>query len=255
MTASLASDHWRATDSRPGPDAADPSQDCDTCLMPDPLLAVLSKRTGWAGALKRLHDLYDEHGTDAAMSAEGYADRYKGRRAAMVFDAVASRQRKYELVVLPWVAIFDTEPASASLAALSTIGPSSAFHLRTGEAETMRSVADGLLRFGVDNDLGDDDDDATEAWAGAVEALEVVPSLDPYVGSVKGIGVALFRYLRMRSGADAIKPDVRVRKAVERLGFTVPAGAAALLAVSTALATELGISRLVLDQLLWSTLS
>jgi len=63
----------------------------------------------------------------------------------------------------------------------------------------MRSVADGLLRFGVDNDLGDDDDDATEAWAGAVEALEVIPSLDPYVGSVKGIGVALFCYLRMRS--------------------------------------------------------
>ena len=120
----------------PGPNAADPSQDCETRSMPDPLLAVLSKRTGWAGVLKRLHDLYDEHGTDAAMSAEGYADRYKGRRAAMAFDAVASRQRKYELVVLPWVAIFDTEPASASLAALSTIGPSSAFHLRTGEAET-----------------------------------------------------------------------------------------------------------------------
>ncbi len=82
--------------------------------------------------------------------------------------------------------------------------------------------------------------------------VEVTPALDPYVGSVTGIGIALFCYLRMRSGADAIKPDVRVRKALEQFSFTIPAGGAALLAVSSVLAAELGVSRLVLDQLLWT---
>jgi hypothetical protein len=218
--------------------------------MSDPVTAILSKRAGWPDALGRLHHLHTEHGSDATTSAARYAGIYRGRRAAMVFDVVASRQRKYEEVVLPWVNVFNTEPASESLAALSTIGPSAVFHLRRGEAETMRDVAEGLLRFGADNDLADDDM-ASEAWASAVGALETAPSLDPYVGSVRGIGLALFCYLRMRSGADAVKPDVRLRRSLEQLGFTVPVGEPALLVMSTALAKELGINRLVLDQLLW----
>ena len=50
-----------------------------------------------------------------------------------------------------------------------------------------------------------------------------------------------------------IKPDVRVRNALSWLGFDVPGGEASVLVVATTIAGELGISRLVLDQLLWWT--
>ena len=73
------------------------------------------------------------------------------------------------------------------------------------------------------------------------------------MGCVKGIGIALFAYMRMRSGADAIKPDVRVRKSLRSLGFVVPGDDHAVLVLAKAAAIEIGVSRLVLDQLLWRT--
>ena len=170
----------------------------------------------------------------------------------MVFDAVASRRRNYEQKVLPWVQTFQSEAAAGSLSALAELGPSSSFHLMTGESDTMREVASGLMRFASDHGHRDDDS-AVEAWAALVRPLEVAPALDTYVGAVKGIGIALFCYLRMRAGADAIKPDTRVRASLQRLGFTLPENdAAALLVTASVLANELGINRLVLDQLLWT---
>ncbi len=214
------------------------------------IAVLLAKRPGWAEGMKRLGALHQQHGTKAVADAASYPTLYKGHRAAMVFDAVASRQRNYKRVVLPLVDRFKTEPGAASLSALLNLGPSP-FHLRRGEAETMREVAAGLLRFGSDNDLRDDDT-SVEEWAACVGPLELAPKLDPYVGSVNGIGPALFCYLRMRAGADAIKPDIRVRRTLEQLGFRIPTGEVALLAVSSAIAAELGIKRLVLDQLLWA---
>jgi hypothetical protein len=55
----------------------------------------------------------------------------------------------------------------------------------------------------------------------------------------------------MRSGADALKPDFRVRQSLNRLGFQVPDDEHATLIVAHAAASELAVSRLVLDQLLW----
>ena len=81
--------------------------------------------------------------------------------------------------------------------------------------------------------------------------MRLTQRLDRYVGSVSGIGVALFAYARMRSGADALKPDRRVREHLRRLGFPTPAGEGALLLVGEAAAEEVGIHRLALDQLLW----
>ena len=71
------------------------------------------------------------------------------------------------------------------------------------------------------------------------------------MGAVSGIGIALFAYLRMRSGADGLKPDVRVRKHLARLGFPSPQGEVALVLLGEAVAEEAGIRRLELDQLLW----
>jgi len=55
----------------------------------------------------------------------------------------------------------------------------------------------------------------------------------------------------MRSGADAIKPDIRVIRALRSLGFSVPDGEHAVLLIAKAAAGEIAVSRLVLDQLLW----
>lgn len=57
----------------------------------------------------------------------------------------------------------------------------------------------------------------------------------------------------MRCGADALKPDVRVRKALNAFGYDVPADTHAILAVARGAAAELGTSLLALDQLLWWT--
>jgi hypothetical protein len=107
------------------------------------------------------------------------------------------------------------------------------------------------LRFATDHDLGEEE--AVKTWANGVGELVHAIRLDPYVGVVGGIGPALFAYLRMRCGADALKPDLRVHRALVDLGFLVPRDEHALLVVSAAAASELRISRLVLDQLLWWT--
>jgi hypothetical protein len=215
------------------------------------VLRLLERQPEWRSALFRLHELHRARGKKAEADASKYAERYRGRRAVMVFDVVSSRQRRYEETVVPWVAAFESEPAAKSLSALEEFGPSSRYHLRGGESDTMRAVARGLLAFAQDYGQSSDDDTA-ESWARLVAPLELAPSLDPYVGCVKGIGIGLFSYMRMRAGADALKPDLRVRAALSALGFPVPNGEAALLSLATLLAEELGISRLVLDQLLWA---
>jgi hypothetical protein len=183
----------------------------------------------------------------------------------MVFDVVASRRRGSDL---PGTEAFARTPAASSLRALAEQGPGithslqrslhqderrrsgpMGYGLRSGEGETMRAVASGLVRFAEVRDL--DDDAATRAWAGSAAPFESSPHLEPYVGSVKGIGPAQFASMRMFSGADAIRPDFRVRASLKALGFDVPSDEHAILSVAHAAAAELAVSRLVLDQLLW----
>lgn len=213
------------------------------------VLELLGADPAWSGAVERLSSLYESKGAEASQHAAAIADRYRGRRAAMVFDVVASRQRRYHAVVRSKIEQFKNTPAAASLAALAELGVTG-LGLRTSEPDTMRNVAAGLLRYGEHHRLPTDDT-ACEAWARAAATVELAPKLDPYVGSVSGIGPALFNYLRMLCGADALKPDSRVRKAIRALGFNPPGGEAELLVVAGALAEELGTSRPILDQLLW----
>jgi len=101
------------------------------------------------------------------------------------------------------------------------------------------------------DDLGISEDQACKQWADGVAGLEHAPGLDPVAGAVPGIGPALFAYLRMRCGSDALKPDLRVAKGLRQLGFYVPASEHAILVVAHAVAAEATIGLLVLDQLLW----
>jgi hypothetical protein len=148
------------------------------------------------------------------------------------------------------VETFRSSRADVSLADMADGPAVEVVGLRRGEADTMRAVAQGLLTFGRDHAL-EDEDEICETWAEWVAPLALAPRLDPYVGAVRGIGPALFTYLRMLSGCDALKPDRQARAALNRLGFNVPQGDVALMMIATAAAEAIGTPLLALDQLLW----
>lgn len=190
------------------------------------------------------------HGEAARAAASDYAAVYEGRRGSMVFDVVASRQRKYLSRVRPLVAQWEanvTEPSLQTLA-LEPLDRT-AYGLQSSEPVTMQTVAANLVDFAAS--LGVSEDEACRTWAREVEGLEHSPRLDPVVGAVSGIGPALFTYMRMRCGADALKPDVRVIAALRSLGFTTPGDAHSVLVVARGAASEVGLDLLSLDQLLW----
>lgn len=214
-----------------------------------PQMSSLADLPWWTSAMTQLRQHWETDGKQAEADALDYARRYQAKRAAMVFDVVASRQRKYTQVVQPKAERFAATRQAESLKTLAAEGPGDGYGLRTGEAETMRQVAAGLHAYC--DKYGYDDDSGCKEWADNAAPFEHATKLEPYVGTVKGMGPALFAYLRMRSGGDAIKPDLRVRHSLNRLGFNVPNDAHAILVVANTAATELGTSKLVFDQLLW----
>jgi hypothetical protein len=213
------------------------------------------KSASWATAMNNLQSEWHARGEGATRRAATYGNVYAGSRAAMVFDCVMSRRRRYESVVLPLVEEFRLTPNAASLRVLAERGPGLAGARRSypfmrGDAEVIQRVASGLEGFREEHGL--DEEEAVRSWAEGAAPFERAHDAEPYVGSVKGIGIATFAYLRMRCGADAIKPDVRVRQALGSLLFPLGDGSdLALLCVAGAAAEELGVTRLQLDQLLW----
>ncbi|GAA1962332.1 hypothetical protein [Amycolatopsis minnesotensis] len=213
-------------------------------------LLLLRQRPDWPAAVRELKVRAERHGAAASEAARNYAQVYAGRRGAMVFDVVASRQRRYEQRVLPLVERWASEHAPGSLAVMATSPPDpGTYGLLASEPHTMRTIARNLADLA--NRLGVDEDRACLAWAENVRGLEHAHGLDPVVGAVKGIGPALFAYLRMRCGADALKPDVRVAKGLRALGFQVPSDQHSIMVVARAAATEIDFDLLALDQLLW----
>jgi hypothetical protein len=135
--------------------------------------------------------------------------------------------------------------AKADPAQLKTLG------LRANEPNTMIEVAKGLIQFGSERNITGDDA-ICRAWGEYAEEWRRTPKLDPYVG-VKGIGIALYAYLRMRSGADAIKPDVWIARLLQEYGATIrnPKDALEVMQCAEQVALAAKISRLTLDQMLW----
>lgn len=216
-----------------------------------PSIAVVRRLPGWDQLVTELQLRLNSQSDSARNHASLFVDEYRNRRAAMVVDAVTNRRRMYEARVKPMIAEFELRSPGANLHELSVRG-SGLTGLRDREDETIRDVARGLLRFGSDLGVSGDEIIVSE-WASSTQGLEIAHELDPYVGSVRGVGVATFAYLRMRCGGDSIKPDVRVRHAVRNLGLgeNVPRSEVGLFVLASAVAAELGIPRLVLDQLLW----
>jgi hypothetical protein len=224
------------------------SLDCDELIK-------RLKSASWPTAIANLRSEWERGGDAATRFAEEYGNVYRNVRAAMVFDCVMSRQRRYTTIVLPLVEQFKLTLNSRSLQVLAEEGPGlggpgRTYPFRRGDAEAIRQVAAGLVRYCNDEELGEEA--GVRAWADEAARFERRWFDDPYVGSVRGVGIATFAYLRMRCGADAIKPDVRVHSALGSLLLPLGDGSdLCTLCVAGAAAEELGVSRLQLDQLLW----
>jgi hypothetical protein len=223
---------------------------------PEPVgLTPLRATAGWPEAVAKLREMWAIHGDHAKQRAAEIADYHAGRRGLMVVDVVLSNQRRYDRIVTPLLNRWREEVRQAggdqSLKWLVDHPLSSpTYPLRRTESATIANVALGLLRFG--SDYGLDEDEACTTWAMSVHGLELAPKLDPYVGAVSGIGPALFAYTRILCGADTIKPDVRVIRELQSLGVALPSGdPIAGFVVAACMAYELRISLVELDQLLW----
>lgn len=219
--------------------------------QPTPLLSGCRDLPWWPAAVSNLQALWVAGGTAAQEKAAGYSKAYAADRASMVVDVVTSRRRRYDTHVAGLVQEFRGARVT-TLAGLAGLSKLPVGGLRVGEDSTILGVASGLLAWNARRSapIGNDEDLVAD-WAEWATPFDLAPRLDAWVGSVKGIGPALYTYLRMRSGGDGIKPDVRVRGRLAGLGFMVPPGDQGLLILAWAAAEELGIQRIELDQLLW----
>ena len=190
----------------------------------------------------------------ATKLAKQYYGRYAQRRGSMVVDVVASAWRNYDRVEKQIVPAFEKSVRTPDLKSLAKAIPNIP-GLRGGEAVAMQEVAAGLLRFAKEKRPAtlNDDEKIVKAWAKYAEPFRFTTKSEPYVGSVKKIGPALFAYLRMRAGADAIKADVWVARVLEEHGatFNKATDVIEVTRYAEAVAEAMRISRLVLDQMLW----
>jgi hypothetical protein len=177
--------------------------------------------------------------------------RYAAMPCAAVVDAVLSVQKKYLPIVIPAMNTWMANNTAATLTSIAAHGagavPGKPVTWK-GHA-TIQGVATTLLNFGGTNAT---DQQRMAAWATQAVPFRFHHRLDA-VGAVSGIGPALFNYLLMRSGEDALKPDGRVKKQLKASGLTTSDRIDDLdaLFLAEAMAEELNKSRLWFDKLLW----
>ncbi len=194
------------------------------------------------GAIETLRTrLLEPRFTEAAQTIGAL---YTNQRGLMVVDVVASRQRRYEKTVLGAILPSYKETAGNLSLKFLAENPPHYLPLMQGEAQTMSALAQFLIGFGLtENDDVNTANFAKASWSPRIRARAL---------AIRGIGPVLYEYLRMLSGADAIKIDSRVRLSLRSIGvpqhlFTD----VGLVEVCRLLAQELNCSLVQLDQLLW----
>jgi len=201
------------------------------------------KIPNWDVAVSAVRDSLRRN-PNLSLKAREYGSIYRGKRGLMVVDVVASRKRRYDTDVVPRILpLYESKASNLSLLSLSSKSPKW-LPLREGEADTMKLLAEALIDFGKSKELTDEEQ-IVKVWAEDEAASQEV--LD-----IKGIGPVLLQYLRMRSGADSLKVDVRVIEELSGLG--IPAHwftSDGLLELCKEIAKEARCSLLELDQVLW----
>lgn len=192
------------------------------------------------------HEAVDER-------VKSFLATYAGRAPAAVLDVVLSSQRDWMKRVRPSVEKWSRENESKSLRTLAseTIPPMIGnVTLRKFESQTVSSIATELVTFG---EFQSDDDTRFREWAEQAQRWRYHCAFDP-IGRIKGIGTTLFNYLLMRGGVDALKPDLRVARFFRGLGLPIQDTPRAedVLVLAEAMAQELGVQRIWLDQLIWT---
>ena len=193
--------------------------------------------------IKRVLETYPEVKT----AAEQLPKAYVGKRGLMVVDVVASRQRKYDEYVRP--KLLPTYVAEASDLSLSTLAQKAPtwMKLRDGEALVMKEVAGQIIGY-LKISQASNEDDLCKMWADD----KLVSSK---VLEIKGIGPALYQYLRMLCGADSLKSDLRVKRGLKKLGLPVEwFSDDGVLALCELLAEEVQCTLVELDQCLYQVL-
>ena len=181
---------------------------------------------------------------EVTLAAKQLPKQYIGKRGLMVVDVVASRQRKYDEYVKP--KLLPTYVAKATDLSLSTLSKNAPtwMKLREGEALIMKKVAQEILKYSKLSNVADEDN-LCRVWADdKVNSSKIL--------EIKGIGPALYQYLRMLCGADSLKSDLRVKRGLKKLGLPVEwFSDDGVLALCEMLASEVGCSLVELDQCLY----
>ena len=84
--------------------------------------AIFRSWPGWDAAVRALRHRAEQHGAFARVASEELRSRYRNVPTAMVIDAVASRQRKYEETVRPFVRHYLEANPSLTLRDISADG-------------------------------------------------------------------------------------------------------------------------------------
>lgn len=182
--------------------------------------------------------------TDASRKAKELQLRYVGKRGLMVLDVVASRQRRYDKVVVPhYLEKYKSMVPDLGLSYLKLNSPDF-LKLTKSEPLTLSEVAGFLLGFD-----GHTDEEKISNFKAVSHSFECRQKAI----AIKGIGEVLYEYLRILSGADSLKVDVRVREQLWLLGIPVSDFTdSGLLNICRVLAADAQCTLVELDQALWN---
>jgi hypothetical protein len=141
--------------------------------------------------------------------------------------------------------VYEAENKDMTLRYLAHNPPNN-LKLRNNEARTIAEVATFLLSFKTLD--AKSDEDTVAAFVLQSDSSETRAKCI----SIKGIGAVLYEYLRLLSGADTIKIDVRVKESLESLGLPVWLfSEEGLFQICKILARDSNCSLAELDQALW----
>ena len=218
-----------------------------------PALNSLRFDPRWQPAVSYFQALATQNSAQATADEAAFMKAMQGEAPLVVLDVVMSLRTRYATLA-PKLASWHQANPTTTLADFATAPPTSIAPrgglVSAKRQASIKGIAAALLEVGNSNDS---DWKRLTTWAKNAEALRYTHTLDS-VGAVKGVGVAAYTYLLMRSGVDTIKPDVRIKEELVKSGLASSTKALddhSALLLAECMAQELGVTRLWFDQLLW----